>query len=265
MSLIEERNVQFGRRGGHAQAGEAAWSAARGGSAAIRPRLGHSPFDLHAISIPAGSFTGDFYFTRQFDHELWIALGDVAGKGLEAAIFMAMIHEELEARIDSCSRHGCDPSTTISRLDGVLRQTLPPNRFATAVVARLGDDGTLLISNAGHCPALLLRANGSIEELPSTGPVLGVFSTPTWRTTSTRLEKGDALFLYTDGLVEAQSADEEELGLNCTRSVLQSLVNSSARGIAVSFRDLVVRHSQGHRYDDLTLLAARFNPSPLRG
>ncbi len=222
-------------------------------------RSGHSPFDLHAISIPAGSFTGDFYFTRQFDHELWIALGDVAGKGLEAAIFMAMIHEELEARIDSCSRHGCDPSTTISRLDSVLRQTLPVNRFATAVVARLRDDGTLLLSNAGHCPPLLLRANGSIEELASTGPALGILSQPAWRTTSTHLRKGDALFLYSDGLIEAQSADEEELGLQCARSVLQSLANSSARGIAGTFRDLVARHSRGNRYDDLTLLAVRYN------
>ena len=260
MSLIEERNVQFGRRGGHAQAGEAAWSAARGGSAAIRPRLGHSPFDLHAISIPAGSFTGDFYFTRQFDHELWIALGDVAGKGLEAAIFMAMIHEELEARIDSCSRHGCDPSTTISRLDGVLRQTLPPNRFATAVVGRLGDDGTMLLSNAGHCPPLLLRAGGSIEELASTGPALGILRQAVWRTTSKRLAPGDSLLLYTDGLTEAQSADEDELGLDCTRSQLGALANADARGIATSFRELVDRHSGGHRYDDMTVLALRFNP-----
>jgi sigma-B regulation protein RsbU (phosphoserine phosphatase) len=257
MLSTNRQKIQLDDRRRQADGGALSISGAVRSPMSARSR--HSPFDLHAISIPAGSFTGDFYFTRQFDHELWIALGDVAGKGLEAAIFMAMIHEELEARIDSCSRHGCDPSTTISQLHGVLQQTLPANRFATAVVARLRDDGTLLLSNAGHCPPLLLRANGSIEELASTGPVLGMLNKPVWRTTSTHLQKGDALFLYTDGLIEAQSADEEELGLPCARSVLQSLANSSARGIAAYFRDLVARHSRGNRYDDLTLLAVRYN------
>jgi hypothetical protein len=84
MSLSEALKMQFGgsRQG---LADEAALSAM---PSSIANRPGHSPFDLHAISIPAGALTGDFYFTRQFDHELWIALGDVAGKGLEAAIYL---------------------------------------------------------------------------------------------------------------------------------------------------------------------------------
>jgi sigma-B regulation protein RsbU (phosphoserine phosphatase) len=257
VSLVSQE-IEFGRR---RQADMSALSISGALPSPISARPGHSPFDLHAISIPAGSFTGDFYFARQFDREIWIALGDVAGKGLEAAIFMAMIHEELEARVESCSTHGCDPSTTMSRLHEVLRQTLPANRFATAVVARLRDDGTLLLSNAGHCPPLLLRAaSGSIEELGSTGPALGILPQPAWRTTSARLQRGDALFLYTDGLIEAQSLDEEELGLSCARSSLQSLGDNSARAIAGAFRDLAARHSGGHRYDDLTLLALRYNP-----
>jgi sigma-B regulation protein RsbU (phosphoserine phosphatase) len=260
MSMIEAGDAQVDRGRRSQRRSNVSFSVPHLARLPHADRSRHSPFDLHAISVPAGSFTGDFYFTRSFEHEVWIALGDVAGKGLEAAIFMAMVHEELEARIDSCSRHGCDPSTTIARLDGVLRETLPANRFATAVVARLRDDGTLLLSSAGHCPVLLLRADGSIEELASTGPALGILSQAKWRTTATKLEKGDALFLYTDGLTEAQSADEEELGLLCARSELKALVRQSAHGIATSFRDLAARHSKGHRYDDLTLLALRFNP-----
>jgi sigma-B regulation protein RsbU (phosphoserine phosphatase) len=265
MSLVESQNVLFDRGGRQRAGGKVELRKSAVAPTPIATRALHSPFDLHAVSIPAGSFTGDFYFARQFDHEIWIALGDVAGKGLEAAIFMAMIHEELETRIDSCSRHGCDPSTTMSRLDGVLRDTLPANRFATAVVARISDDGTLRLSNGGHCPSLLLRADGSIEELASTGPALGILCQPQWRTTTTRLQHGDTLFLYTDGLIEAQPAGvEDELGLLCARSELQALVDRSARDITASFRDLVLRHSRGNRYDDLTLLAVRFNGSSTR-
>ena len=260
MSFVEARNVQFDRLARRRRSGETPSPKSPGVQSPIPVRPLCAPFDLHAVSIPAGSFTGDFYFVRQFDHEIWIALGDVAGKGLEAAIFMAMIHEELETRIDSCSRHGCDPSTTMSRLDGVLRDTLPANRFATAVVARISDDGTLRLSNGGHCPSLLLRADGSIEELASTGPALGILRQPQWRTSTTRLQHGDVLFLYTDGLIEAQPAGvEDELGLLCARSELQALVDRSARDITACFRDLVLRHSRGNRYDDLTLLAVRFN------
>jgi sigma-B regulation protein RsbU (phosphoserine phosphatase) len=259
MSFVEERNVQFDRLARPRRSGETPSPKSPGVQSPIPARPLQAPFDLHAVSIPAGSFTGDFYFARQFDHEIWIALGDVAGKGLEAAIFMAMIHEELETRIDSCSRHGCDPSTTMSRLDGVLRDTLPANRFATAVVARLSGDGTLRLSNAGHCPPLLLRTGGSIEELGSTGPALGILAGGRWRTTTTRMEEGDSLFLYSDGLLEAQSIDEEELGLNCIRSTLQSLRGATARGITTAFRELANGHSGGRRYDDMTLLALRFN------
>src|SRR4029079_11836748 len=75
---------------------------------------------LHAVSIPARTVTRDLWLTRQTRHRLWFALGDVAGKGLPAALVMAMIQEELEQRIKSCARAGCDPSTTMQRLHGFL-------------------------------------------------------------------------------------------------------------------------------------------------
>ena len=77
--------------------------------------------DVHAVSIPARTFTGDFWFTRRTDDRLWFALGDVAGKGLPAALVMAMIQEELEHRIASCARTACDPSVTMTRLHAFLK------------------------------------------------------------------------------------------------------------------------------------------------
>jgi serine phosphatase RsbU (regulator of sigma subunit) len=118
-------------------------------------------YDVHAISLPAKTFTGDFWFTHLAGDRLWFALGDVAGKGLPAAIVMAMIQEELEHRITSCARAGCDPATTMKRLDGFLKPLLPSNRFATAVVGWIDDDGTITLVNAGHCPPMIVRADGA--------------------------------------------------------------------------------------------------------
>lgn len=143
--------------------------------AAPRPQP-RPQFDVHAISIPAKTFTGDFWFTHRAADRLWFALGDVAGKGLPAALVMAMIQEELERRIAPCARAGCDPATTMQRLHEFLKPLLPSNRFATAVIGWLGDDGTMTLVNAGHCPPMLVRADGRIEEIDSTGPVVGIMA-----------------------------------------------------------------------------------------
>lgn len=174
---------------------------------------------VRAVSRPARTFTGDFFFTQRHDDRLWIALGDVAGKGLPAAVVMAMIQEELEQRIASCAMAECDPSRTAARLHEFLTPLLPRNRFATAVIAWLRDDGRLTIANAGHCPPLILRRNGTIEELGSTGPILGVLPNASWTSVSVQLDPGDTVVFYSDGITEAE-LDGEELGVAGLRALL---------------------------------------------
>ena len=175
--------------------------------------------DVRAISRPARTFTGDFYFTHRHENRLWLVVGDVAGKGLPAAVVMAMIQEELEQRIASCASAECDPARTAARLHEFLAPLLPRNRFATAVIAWLRDDGRLTVTNAGHCPPLILRAGGSIEEIGSTGPILGVLPQPSWRSVSLHLDEGDTLVLYSDGVTEAV-VDGRELGVSGLREML---------------------------------------------
>ena len=208
--------------------------------------------DIHAVSIPARTFTGDFYFTHRRGDRLWFAVGDVAGKGLPAAIVMAMIQEELEHRIASCASTGCDPSTTISRLHSFLRPLLPRNRFATLVIGWLRDDGTLMISNAGHCPPLIVRANGEIEEIGSTGPVAGILADAQWKSKPLRLRNGDALVLYSDGVIEARANEGEELGVRGLRGLLKR-VSTSARVIATRIVDAIRAHAD----DDVTVVVLR--------
>src|SRR5260370_38705448 len=124
--------------------------------------------------MPARAFTGDFYFIHGATDRLWFALGDVAGKGLPAALVMAMIQEELEHRIASCARTACDPSVTMTRLHAFLKPLIASNKFATAIIGHLHDDGTLQIANAGHCPPMIVRADGGMESTDSTGPLWGI-------------------------------------------------------------------------------------------
>jgi sigma-B regulation protein RsbU (phosphoserine phosphatase) len=217
--------------------------------------------DLYALSRPAGTFTGDFYFTHRYADRLWLALGDVAGKGLEAAVVMAMIQEELEHRITSCARTRCDPAATTLRLHEFLRPLLPVNRFATAVIGHLRDDGTLVLANAGHCPPLVVRAGGTVEAIDSTGPAVGILPSARWRSVVTTLRRGDALLLYSDGLVEARSRDGQEFGVGGIQRAATRLVagrpNVRARQISDAILDAVDRHAEGAREDDLTVVVVR--------
>jgi len=222
----------------------------------LAPRAGRRAPEVHAISIPARAFTGDFYFTHRASDRLWFALGDVAGKGLPAAVVMAMIQEELEHRIQSCARTVCDPSVTMTRLHAFLKPLVPMNRFATAVIGHLRDDGTLSIVNAGHCSPLIVRADGRVEQVGSTGPVVGVLSTSQWCTFETTLARGEALVLYSDGVLEARSADGEEFGIERIKDGLKPVLHTAGQ-IAEGILDAVNRHTRDVREDDLTIVVVR--------
>lgn len=209
--------------------------------------------DVHAVSIPARTFTGDFWFTHRAGDRLWFALGDVAGKGLPAALVMAMIQEELEEQITSCARTGCDPAITVARLHTFLRPLLPRNRFATMVLGWIHDDGTMRLTNGGHCPPLILRADGSIEPVDSTGPAVGLLPLSRWRSQTLALAPGETLLLYSDGVIESTSEDGAEFG---TQGIVHALraVPSSAAEVASAVVDAVEVHAGGRREDDLTVL-----------
>src|SRR4029077_8729551 len=169
------------------------------------------------------------------------ALGDVAGKGLSAAVVMAMIQEEIERT--SCD----DPAANMMRLHTSLKPLIPANKFATAVFGFVEHDGTVRLANAGHCPPLLVRADGHVEEIASTGPVIGVLSSSQWRTFETKLRRGEALVLYSDGAVEARSLNGEEFGV---RRLAAALVGGTSQKIAVNVLESVNHHSSGKRDDD---------------
>lgn len=222
------------------------------------PRPSKADVDFHAVSRPARAFTGDFYFTHRHGRTLWVVIGDVAGKGIEAAVVMAMIQEELENSIVACAMESSDPATTMMRLDLFLRRILPSNKFATVAIAQIHDDGSLVVVNGGHCPLLIARRDGSMESIESTGPVVGLLPNGRWTSVSLRFHRGDTLLAYTDGVTEARSDSDEEFGVECLRRVFAHAAKQKrATDIATTITAAVSSHAGGRRDDDLTVIVAR--------
>lgn len=112
--------------------------------------------DVDAVSTPAGTYTGDFYYTSRSSGSYFFALGDVAGKGIQAAVLTATIHEELEHRLPLAK--SCDDIRSIlGWIEETLRPQIPFNRFVSMVFGRIDANRNLHLINAGHPPLLLVR------------------------------------------------------------------------------------------------------------
>lgn len=222
------------------------------------PRRSRADVDVHAISRPARAFTGDFFFTHRHGRRLWLAIGDVAGKGIEAAVVMAMIQDELEHYVTSCAATNCDPAVTLTWLDLFLRTFLPPNRFATALIAQIDDDGSMVVANAGHCPLLIARRDGFLHSISSTGPVVGILPGAKWQSQLIAFRRGDTMVAYTDGVLEARSEQDEEFGAErLERAFVDAVATKSATTIADRIAAAVAAHAGKRRDDDLTIIVAR--------
>jgi len=142
----------------------------------------------------------DYY---DFSHEkgaLLVALGDVAGKGLAAALLMAALRAAVRA---VWAEPSSLPGLAV-RINENLCQTLPPNRYGTLFLGRLEPDtGTLRYVNAGHASPILVRAEGAPERLDTGGSILGIFPSATWEEGQTHLAPGDVLVIVSDGVLEA--------------------------------------------------------------
>jgi serine phosphatase RsbU (regulator of sigma subunit) len=104
--------------------------------------------------------------------------------------------------------------------------------------------------NAGHCHPLVLRAGGALESISPGGPVVGIVPAPAWSSTSTRLDPGDRLLVYTDGLLEARDADDDEFGTDR----IAALASGADPGSTIdTLLDEVTRFTRGKRDDDLTV------------
>jgi serine phosphatase RsbU (regulator of sigma subunit) len=212
--------------------------------------------EIAGISIPAREVGGDFfnYFVLP-DGRLALLIGDVSGKGVSAALLMANIQATLRARLP----HETDLARLADRLDRELDQNTPGSVYLTLFLGILEIDGRVLrYVNAGHNPQFVIRRRGGLEALSSTGMPIALYAGHGYTEAQARLEAGDLLFFYTDGLVEAENEAGDMLGPERLQAMLVAVQTHEI--------DQVLRHVELHVSDfrgkvelgdDATMMALR--------
>lgn len=168
-------------------------------------------WDIVAGNIPSRGVSGDFFKVelRHDESEIVLMLSDVSGKGIGASLLTA----SLEALSAGPIHDGVPPEEIFRSVSHLLYERTPPEKYATSFMAAVDPKtGTFSYCNAGHNPALLLRSNGDIEWLESTGMPLGILPEGVFTAGERTLEVNDTLILYTDGITEPENPEEEEYG-----------------------------------------------------
>ena len=175
-------------------------------------RLPHLPgVDCAGTCRPAQGVGGDYYdFLKLSEGRLGIALGDVAGKGIPAALLMASLQASLRGQRLSGP---ADLAQLMTNLNFLIHEASPDNRYATFFYGELNPaTGRLEYVNAGHNAPMLFRASGTVERLRATGPVIGLVEAGRFEQRSVVVAPGDLLLVYSDGISEAMNKADEEWG-----------------------------------------------------
>jgi phosphoserine phosphatase RsbU/P len=167
-------------------------------------------YDLAGYNLPCRAVGGDYYdFLNYSDGRLAVAVGDVSGKGMPAAIMMS----SLQARVQMLSATNPDPAQAVTLLNRSVSERCPPGNFVTFFYGLLDcHSGTVAYSNAGHNYPILIRAGGAVEHLRQGNLILGIDASVQYELNETELEAGDLLALYSDGVTEARRTTGEEFG-----------------------------------------------------
>lgn len=212
--------------------------------------------DVAAAYRPAGDGSevgGDFYDIFEITTGDWvIAVGDVEGKGVDAAVVTALARHTIRAAAVNQER----PSEILATLNKVLL-TDGSDRFCTVALVRLRNatgTWTATTSCGGHPSPLLQRPPGTPQPLSGTGPLLGALSEPEFTDHRTSLERGDSLVLYTDGVTEARGSGGDFFGEHRLTTSAASAVNSASELVAHLLDD-VLQFQAGNPRDDIAIVA----------
>jgi serine phosphatase RsbU (regulator of sigma subunit) len=221
--------------------------------------LPHGPLrlgltEIKGVSVPAREVGGDFFnYFALSDGELALLVGDVSGKGVGAALLMANIQASLRTRLAL----GQNLAAIAREIDLDIEGNTPGPVYATLFVGML-NPGTRLLRyvNAGHNPQFVLRRDGRLEEMSSSGLPVGLLAGHGYTETRVELEAGDLLFFYTDGCVEAENEKGEMFGAER----LEALLRTSAGAEDLLARvESAVKSFRGtaEPFDDATMMVVR--------
>lgn len=203
---------------------------------------------------------GDFYDAFPTGDGLWtVLIGDVSGKGAEAAALTSLTRHTLRA----ASLRTPDPIESLELLDEALRaQNDPAGRFSTVLYAQVRPDAhgaEVRLATGGHLPPVVLRAGGRVERIQLRGAIVGALRTPTFGERVVRLDHGDTLLLFTDGVVELRRTPRG--GVRSGDDELESFLHGLRGATAAELVEAVERHAVdlqgGDPRDDIALVAIR--------
>ena len=201
---------------------------------------------------PAGRLSGDYCDLVSTDAgDLYFLIGDVSGKGVAASLLMGRLHAIFRSLIEM----GLSVSELVGRANHLFADTTMQPYYATLVCGKAAASGEVEICNAGHPAPLLVQGRG-VMPIPATGLPVGMFCQESYSCTQVKLEKGDQLLLYTDGLSEARNTNDTEYGEARLLSLLSQSQALPADALIQKVLEDVRAYSAGRPvYDDLTLMA----------
>ncbi|MHC4821723.1 MAG: PP2C family protein-serine/threonine phosphatase, partial [Planctomycetota bacterium] len=219
----------------------------------------HVPgFDIFGVSLSCEETSGDYFdYLRQGDNNVGLVVGDVAGHGIGAAMFMATARALLRAFLFTDR----DPAMTLANLNDFLSEDMETGRFMTLFYGNLDVEArTMSYVRAGHnAPLLYHRAEDSFEELDAPGVALGMVRGFRYHTSEpVPIAPGDILFLYTDGIIEAMNEQKEQFGIERCVDLIRSNRDVPSREICDILHKACVEHSRPvAQEDDLTMMVVK--------
>ena len=219
---------------------------------------------LAGVSLPARSVGGDYYdFFDLGNQRIGIALADVAGKGVAAALIMSVVQASLRIL---ATEESASLATLAASMNRFLHRSTGSNAYATFFYAQIDERlRQLRYVNAGHNPPCLLRcsADQSIEELPARGTVIGLFPQADYEEGVLDLRPGDVFLAFTDGVPEALSPKEEEFGEERLKNLLRRSAHLPVgEMVSAITNELKIWMDSAIQYDDLTFILMKVNSSP---
>jgi sigma-B regulation protein RsbU (phosphoserine phosphatase) len=219
-----------------------------------RPQL--SGFDICGINIPSEEVGGDYYdFIPIIDNQTGIVIGDVSGKGIPAALIMASFRASLIAEI----RNNYDIRSIMFKVNNLLFESTEPENYVTALYGVLDIKNRIFtFANGGHNAPMLRHADGNIEYLTQGGMALGALENSKYEERPVKLNTGEIIVFYTDGVTEAKNEKEEEFGTQRLKQVINISHPFSANQIMENIQNAVKTFTNDASYaDDLTLVVIK--------
>ena len=210
-------------------------------------------FDIWGKTVPAEIVSGDFYdFIPVSENILGIAIADGSGHGLPAALVVRDIYMGLRMATDRDFKI----IRTLEKLNHIIHRSRLTTKFVSLFYGELETGGILIYSNAGHNPPFVMKRNNRFDSLAHGGPVLGPTPDATYTRGFAKLDPGDVLCLYTDGVVEAHDRHDREFGLDRLQRIVRQLRNRSAEELG---REVLARVARWGRKgeDDRTIVIVK--------